>query len=294
MAKEKGSGRGLDAIFIDNYEDETGAAGEKSVLRLSEIEPDPTQPRTVFERQSLEELASSIANHGLIQPIVVRQGENGLYRIIAGERRWRASKMAGLTTVPVIIIEADDRKAAELSLIENLQRENLNPIEEAAAYKALIEEYDLTQDEVAIRLGKSRPAVANTMRLLNLPEEVIKLVKEKQLSAGHARALLGLSDKEIIIRLADDTVKKELSVRQLEDLVDRIKKKQNSPEVKEEPKEIEVNYVADLEKRVTKHIGRLFKIHTKGKKKKIEIEYSDERDLESLIQKLCGSSFFED
>lgn len=202
--------------------------------------------------------------------------------------------MAGLTTVPVIIIEADDRKAAELSLIENLQRENLNPIEEAAAYKALIEEYDLTQDEVAIRLGKSRPAVANTMRLLNLPEEVIKLVKEKQLSAGHARALLGLSDKEIIIRLADDTVKKELSVRQLEDLVDRIKKKQNSPEVKEEPKEIEVNYVADLEKRVTKHIGRLFKIHTKGKKKKIEIEYSDERDLESLIQKLCGSSFFED
>lgn len=294
MAKEKGSGRGLDAIFIDNYEDENVSAGEKSTLRLSEIEPDPTQPRTVFEHQALEELASSIANHGLIQPIVVRQGNNGFYRIIAGERRWRASKMAGLTTVPVIIIDADDRKAAELSLIENLQRENLNPIEEAAAYKALIEEYDLTQEEVATRLGKSRPAVANTMRLLNLPEDVIKLVKDKQLSAGHARALLGVSDTEIAVSLANDTVKKDLSVRQLEDLVDKIKKKQNSPEVREEPETAEVNYIADLEKRVTKHIGRLFKIHTKGKKKKIEIEYSDERDLESLIQKLCGNSFFED
>lgn len=294
MAKEKGSGRGLDAIFIDNYDSDESTVGEKSTLRLSEIEPEASQPRTVFEHQALEELASSIANHGLIQPIVVRKGENGYYRIIAGERRWRASKMAGLTEVPVIIVEADDRKAAELSLIENLQRENLNPIEEAEAFKALIEEYDLTQDEVASRIGKSRPTVTNTMRLLNLPERAVELIKDKQISAGHAKVLLGLTDEETIVRLAEDTAKKDLSVRQLEDLVGKIKKKQNETVTEKEPETVEVDYIADLEKRVTNQIGRIFKIHTKGKKKKIEIEYSDEKDLEDLIQKICGNTVFED
>ena len=293
MAKEKGSGRGLDAIFIDNYDIEETAGREKTTVRISEIEPESTQPRTIFEREALEELATSIATHGLIQPIVVREGSNGLYRIIAGERRWRASKMAGLSEVPVIIIDADDRKAAELSLIENLQRENLNPIEEAAAFKALIDEYGLTHDEVSSRIGKSRSAVTNTMRLLNLPEEVVELVKNNQLSAGHARALLGLSDTELICKLAKDAVSKELSVRQLEALINRLK---NAPKT-EEPAAIatvQVDYVADLEKRVSSQMGRLFKIHTKGKRKKIELEYSDERDLENIIRKLCGDSVFDD
>lgn len=293
MAKEKGAGRGLDAIFIDNYDLEETNERQKTTVRISEIEPESTQPRTIFEREALEELATSIATHGLIQPIVVREGSNGLYRIIAGERRWRASKMAGLSEVPVIIIDADDRKAAELSLIENLQRENLNPIEEAAAFKSLIEEYGLTHDEVSTRIGKSRSAVTNTMRLLNLPDEVVDLVKNNQLSAGHARALLGLSDTELMCKLAKDTVSKELSVRQLETLINRLK---NAPKEEESPDvaSVQVDYVADLERRVSSQMGRLFKIHTKGKRKKIELEYSDERDLENIIRKLCGDSVFDD
>lgn len=293
MAKEKGSGRGLDAIFIDNYEIEDSTSDRITTLRLSEIEPEPTQPRSIFEHEPLEELASSIATHGLLQPIIVRNGKNGYYRIVAGERRWRASKMAGLAEVPVIIIEADDRKAAELSLIENLQRENLNPLEEAEAYKALIDEYDLTQEEVSSRIGKSRSAISNTMRLLNLPETVLQLIKDKKLTAGHARALLGLNDNALICTVAEKAVAKSLSVRQVEALVDslngKIKKNTLTP-----PSVVEVDYVAELEKRVTEQIGRLFKIHTKGKRKKIEIEYSDERDLENIIKKLCGNTFFED
>lgn len=293
MAKEKGSGRGLDAIFIDNYEIEDSSTDKITTLRLSEIEPEPTQPRTIFEHEPLEELASSIATHGLLQPIIVRNGKNGYYKIVAGERRWRASKMAGLAEVPVIIIEADDRKAAELSLIENLQRENLNALEEAEAYKALIDEYDLTQEEVSSRIGKSRSAISNTMRLLNLPASVLQLIKDKKLTAGHARALLGLNDSELICTIAEKAVAKSLSVRQVEALVDSLngktKKSASTP-----PTTVEVDYVAELEKRVTTSMGRLFKIHTKGKRKKIEIEYSDERDLENIIKKLCGNTFFED
>ncbi|MBR5322959.1 MAG: ParB/RepB/Spo0J family partition protein [Clostridia bacterium] len=293
MAKEKGSGRGLDAIFIDNYEIEESSSDRITTLRLSEIEPEPTQPRSIFEHEPLEELASSIATHGLLQPIIVRNGKNGYYRIVAGERRWRASKMAGLAEVPVIIIEADDRKAAELSLIENLQRENLNALEEAEAYKALIDEYDLTQEEVSSRIGKSRSAISNTMRLLNLPESVLQLIKEKKLTAGHARALLALNDSELICTIAEKAVAKALSVRQVEALVDSLseKTKKTTPSTSAV---IEVDYVAELEKRVTEQMGRLFKIRSKGKCKKIEIEYSDERDLENIIKKLCGNTFFED
>ena len=296
MAKEKGSGRGLDAIFIDNYEIDEEKSQGVTTLRLSEIEPEPTQPRSIFDHEPLEELASSIATHGLLQPIVVREGNNGYYRIIAGERRWRASKMAGLTEVPVIIIEADDRKAAELSLIENLQRENLNAIEEATAFRALIDEYDLTQEEVSSRLGKSRSAVANSMRLLDLPKEVTELVKSNDLSAGHARALLGLSNKEILPDVAKKVVSKGLSVRLTEDLVRSLNKKETQ-KTEIEPKNtdaITINYIEDLEKRVTSQIGKIFKIKEKGKKKRIEIEYSDNADLENIIKKLCGSSFFED
>lgn len=294
MAKIKGSGRGLDAIFIDNFDTEEKTDKVLS-LRLSQIEPEPTQPRSIFDHQPLEELASSIATHGLLQPIIVREGQNGLYRIIAGERRWRASKMAGLTEVPVIIIEADDKKAAELSLIENLQRENLNPIEEAAAYKALIEEYDLTQEEVSSRIGKSRSAVSNSMRLLDLPSEVTDLIKSNELSAGHARALLGLNDKTNISELAKKIASKGLSVRATEELVRTANKKDTQkPTIDTNDTEVIVNYIADLEKRVTSQMGRQFKIHTKGKRKKVEIEYSDDNDLELIIKKLCGAHFFDE
>ena len=296
MAKEKGSGRGLDAIFIDNYESEDSNGDRIIKLRLSEIEPDSSQPRSIFDHEPLEELAASIAMHGLIQPIVVRQGDNGYYKIIAGERRWRASKMAGLTEVPVVVIEADDRKAAELSLIENLQRENLNAIEEAAAYRALIEEYDLTQEEVSSRIGKSRSAIANSMRLLNLPESISALVKDKQLSAGHARTLLGLNDKSLMEEVAKKTIASGMSVRQLESLVISLneKAKKTDKDVQTVSQGIEVDYISHLEKRVTSYMGRVFKIHTKGKKKKIEIEYSDDKDLEQIITKLCGESVFDD
>ncbi len=295
MAKEKGAGRGLDAIFIDNYELEDNTGDKITTLRLNEIEPEPTQPRSFFDHEPLEELASSIATHGLLQPIIVREGSKGYYRIIAGERRWRASKMAGLTEVPVIIIEADDRKAAELSLIENLQRQNLNAIEEAAAYKSLIEEYNLTQEEVSSRIGKSRSAIANSMRLLDLPNDVLELIKQNTLTAGHARALLGLNNKNILSETAQKIASKGLSVRLTEELVRTINKK-DANNKKQEPilQAFEVDYIADLEKRVTSQIGRLFKIHTKGKRKKVEIEYSDEKDLENIIKKLCGNTIFED
>ena len=293
MGKDKGLGRGLDAIFLDNSEEEKG--DKVTTLRLSEIEPEQKQPRTIFNHEPLEELASSIATHGLIQPIIVRESKNGYYKIIAGERRWRASKMAGLTEVPVIIIEADDRKAAELSLIENLQRENLNAIEEAAAYKALITEYRLTQEEVSSRIGKSRSAVANSMRLLDLPEEVADMVKKGELSAGNARALLGLIDKSGIADLAKKVVAKGLSVRLTEELVRVMNKKAKEADKKEQKdNEFKVDYIAALEKRVTSYIGRRVKIYQTGKRKKIELEYSDDNDLENILKTLCGQSFFDD
>lgn len=294
MAKIKGSGRGLDAIFIDNFETEN--KGDKlQNVNLNMIEPEQNQPRTVFDRQPLEELASSIALHGLLQPIVVREGENGYYRIIAGERRWRASKMAGLTEVPVIVIDADDRKAAELSLIENIQREDLNAIEEALAYRSLIEEYDLTQDEVSSKIGKSRSAISNSMRLLELPAEITELVKKNELSAGHARALLGLNDRSDMTDIALQIAKKGLSVRATEELVRSLNKKAAAKK-QEEPTEhtVTVDYIAELEKRVTSQMGRQFKIRSKGKCKKIEIEYSDDNDLERIIKQLCGQHFFDE
>ncbi len=292
MAKTKGTGRGWDAVFADNSIENTQDNVTK--LRLSEIEPEPTQPRLIFNHEPLEELASSIATHGLLQPIIVRTGKNGYYRIVAGERRWRASKMAGLTEVPVVVIDVNDREAAELSLIENLQRENLNPIEEALAYKALIDEYNLTQMEVSDRIGKSRVFVSNTMRLLDLPEETLEFVKKNELSAGHARALLGLRDRSLLNTIAKQIISKGLSVRATEELVRSINKKDTAVEKLTPPTDVEVDYIFDLEKRVTSQLGRQFKIHTKGKKKKIELEYSDENDLERIIKQLCGSDFFED
>ncbi len=294
MAKEKGTGRGIDAIFLDNFDIDDNKGDKITKLRLSEIEPDPTQPRSIFDHKPLEELAESIANHGLLQPITVREGKNGYYRIIAGERRWRASKMAGLSEVPVIIIEADDRKAAELSLIENLQREDLNPIEEAKAYQALIDEYDLTQKEVSSIIGKKRETVTNALRLLDLPEEVAELVKQNELTAGHAKVLLGINDKELIPIAAQKVIEKQLSVRATEALRDSLNKKSENRDENEKNDGVTVDYIADLEKRIAGQIGRHIKIKSTGKRKKIEIEYTDNNDLENIVKKLCGSTFFED
>lgn len=292
MAKPKntGLGRGLEAIFLENTPDENGGI---TMLRLSEIEPNPDQPRKDFDQESLSQLAESIAAHGLIQPIVVRStGSGEFYEIIAGERRWRASKMAGLTEVPVIIKELDDEKAAQISLIENVQREDLNPIEEAAAYRLLIEDYNMTQEALSRQIGKSRSAISNTMRLLDLPENVSDMVKNGTLSAGHARALLGLKDQSAIEFAAATVVSKNLSVRDTEMLVKKLNKKDRPSSEKDEPDF--VDYTAELAKKMTSRLGRKVIISGKGKKRKLEISFSDDSELEELISKLCGENIFDD
>ena len=226
---------------------------------------------------------------------MVRKSLGGFYEIIAGERRWRASKLAGLEEVPAVVMDSDDLKTAELSLIENIQRENLNAIEEALAYRMLIETYSLTQENVAQRVGKSRTAVTNSLRLLDLPESVSELVAEGKLSAGHARALLGLDDKNMIDKIAVEVSEKELSVRETEELVRRLNKPQipKNPVVTEK-NDSEPDYVAILEKKVRQTIGRRVKIVSGKRSKKLEIEFSDDRDLESLLTTLCGKSIFDD
>lgn len=293
MAKPKGLGRGLDSIFFDNTETESTNA--PNVIRLADIRPRADQPRKSFDQEALEQLARSIAEHGLIQPIVVRKSLGGFYEIIAGERRWRASKLAGLEEVPTIILDSDDLKTAEISLIENIQRENLNAIEEALAYRMLIETYSLTQESVAQRVGKSRTAVTNSLRLLDLPDSVSTLVAEGKLSAGHARALLGLDDKDIIHQIALEVSEKELSVRETEELVRRLNKPRTvkNPVIPEE-NDSEPDYVAILEKKVRQTIGRRVKIVSGKRSKKLEIEFSDDRDLENLLTTLCGKSIFDD
>ena len=293
MAKPKGLGRGLDSIFFDNTETESN--NTPNTVRLADIRPRADQPRKSFDQDALEQLARSIAEHGLIQPIVVRKSLGGFYEIIAGERRWRASKLAGLEEVPTIILDSDDLKTAEISLIENIQRENLNAIEEALAYRMLIETYSLTQESVAQRVGKSRTAVTNSLRLLDLPDSVSALVAEGKLSAGHARALLGLDDKDLIDQVALEVSEKELSVRETEELVRRL----NKPRVVKNPVVVEENdsepdYVAILEKKVRQTIGRRVKIVSGKRSKKLEIEFSDDRDLENLLTTLCGKSIFDD
>lgn len=292
MAK-KGLGRGLDALLADN-EIETSPGGV-SVLRLSEIEPNRSQARKVFDPAALEELASSISQHGLIQPLVVRRKENGFYEIIAGERRWRASKMAGLTEVPVIVKETDDESAALLSLIENLQRENLNPVEEANGYRELMESFGLTQDEASRKVGKSRTAVANILRILNLPDSVLALVSDGALSYGHARTLLPLMDKfdeDEIFKISKDVAASSMSVRETEKLVKRLlaEQKETPPTDKSEKA-----YYSLLEKRIGSVIGRKASLATeKDGSGRLILRYTSGEDLENLIKSLCGNDFFED
>lgn len=285
MAKKPALGRGLDMIFSDNTPEENGGGVVK--LRLSDVEPKGDQPRQQFDQEALSQLADSIAANGVLQPILVRPATGGTYQIIAGERRWRASKLAGLLEIPAIIMETDDLKTAQLALIENLQREDLNPYEEAKAYKALLTEYSLTQEEIATTLGKSRSAVANSLRLLDLPDEISVLLRDGSLSAGHCRALLGLRDKSNIGALAARVIARNLSVRETESAVKALNRKKPDTEHDDG---ISVNYVAELERRVTGLCGRYCKIAAKGARKTVTVEYSDEKDLEELLSTLCGRS----
>lgn len=282
MAKrntELGLGRGLNALLGDP---ELPVQGEGSVsLPISQVEPGLNQPRKRFEQGALDDLAESIRVHGIIQPLTVRRLATGYYQIIAGERRWRAAKAAGLQEVPAVIIEADDRKVMELGLIENLQREDLNPAEEARGYRSLMEDYGLTQEQVAQQMGKSRPAITNTLRLLALPDEVMKLVEEGALSAGHARAILGAPTAALQKETAKRVVEGQLSVRQTEALIKTLQKEKNE-KAKEEKSDLSL-YLGDLEKDLAGRLGRKVKIDHKGKKGRIELEYYNEQDLETLL-----------
>lgn len=282
MAKRKtelGLGRGLNALLGDP---DLQPQGEGSVtLPISQVEPGLNQPRKRFDQEALADLAESIRIHGIIQPLTVRRLSTGYYQIIAGERRWRAAKLAGLTEVPAVIMEAGDRKVMELGLIENLQREDLNPAEEARGYQTLMEEYGLTQEQVAQQMGKSRPAIANTLRLLALPEDIMKLVEEGQLSAGHARAILGAPTPAMQRQAAKKVVEGQLSVRQTEALIKALQKQaQEKPKPAGEDLSL---YLGELEKDLSGRLGRKVKIAHRGKRGKIELEYYDSQDLEGLL-----------
>lgn len=286
MSKPSGLGRGLDALFVEN--EVTQSQNEITVLRISRIEPDKDQHRKSFDPAALEELAQSISTHGLIQPIIVRPLENGNYKIIAGERRWRASKMAGLEEVPVIIREIEDMEAAEIALIENLQREDLNPIDEANGYDRLICDYNITQEEVAKKVGKSRSVITNALRLLNLPPEALTLLKEKRISAGHARALLGLKNAERIPEVCNFIVEKAMSVREVEKLVKQL----NSPKVPKTQQELSKDvYIKEAERKLTSELGRRVGIkYNSGKESgSLVLEYFDNDDLEEILSLLCKS-----
>ena len=293
MAKRNsGLGRGLDAIFFENaLQNDRSEAGAPSTLRISLIDPKGDQPRKYFEKEPLEKLAESIKENGLLQPILVREYGEGRYQIIAGERRFRASKLAGLTEIPAIVLDKDDQSCAQISLIENIQRENLNPLEEAMAYRSLMTDYDMTQEELSERIGKSRSAIANTLRLLELPEQVLIMVASRELSAGHARTLLGLKNRDMMVVLAERTTVMDLSVRQLEDEVKKANKVQKE-EKEEEPLPL-VDYFREMELRVQSCLGRRVAINGKGKKKSITLFYEDNEDLDELLKSICGEDFLE-
>lgn len=281
-AKEKkGLGTGLGVLFgADEFDDEA----EQLTLPISKVEPRSEQPREYFDQEALEALADSIRQYGLIQPITVRKLDSGYYQIIAGERRWRASRLAGMTEVPVRVIEADDRRTAELALVENLQREDLNPIEEAKGYKLLIEEYGLTQEDAARSVGRSRPAVTNAMRLLMLTPPVMEMVEKGKLSAGHARAILSVSEPSKQLAAANEIIKKNYSVRKAEQLAARIAREPR--QAPEESGEISVDYAAEISNELSKKLGRKVKLIDGKRNGKIEIEFYGADDREALIEKL--------
>jgi ParB family chromosome partitioning protein len=273
LAKKSGLGKGLAAIFAENTE-ETGAP---VTLRISEIEPNRNQPRKEFDEEALSELADSIAQHGVLQPLLVRPILSGGYQIVAGERRWRAARMAGLSQVPVVIREMDDAQVMELALIENLQREDLSPLEEAMGYRSLMEQYDFTQEEISQTVGKSRPAVANALRLLSLPEELQSLIEEGALSAGHGRALLAWKEPEEMIQMGKKAAEEGLSVRQLEKMAQAQKQKKPTPQRQGN------HYYEEVRLAMSQHLGRKVKVSGTKKKGELRIEFYGEEDLKNLL-----------
>ena len=283
-AKKGGLGRGLDALFADNSVEENSSASAVK-LSLNEIEPNKDQPRKTFDEKALSELADSIAQHGVIQPLLVRPMPDGSYQLVAGERRWRAARRAGLSEVPVVIREMSDSEMMELALIENLQREDLNPIEAAEGLQQLIHTYGLTQETAAARVGRSRPAIANALRLLSLPTPILELTRDGKISAGHARALLSLNDEEKMVEIADQILKKEISVREVERLAKAAAKEKKQPE--NHPLRRDTFY-DEVELALTNSLGRRIKVNLNKKENRgtIEIEFFDQNDLTDLSRLL--------
>lgn len=282
MAVTKGLGKGLGALLGD-FSEESPEQSPYRMLPIYKVEPNPDQPRRDFDDEELEALAESISIHGVIQPLTVRESPNGYYQIIAGERRWRASRMANLSEIPAVVVEADDKKAMELALIENLQRQDLNPVEEAMGYQTLMQEHGLTQEDAAARVGKSRPAVANALRLLNLPPEILEMVRCGKLTAGHARAVLTLKTEKKQLEAAQKIAALGLSVRQAELLCRNMSREQPA---KEPPVTLAVDYVAECEKNLSRHLGRGVKIINGKRKGKFELEFYGQDDLQTLLDAL--------
>ena len=293
--KPSGLGRGFYDIFNDNniMESKKGAA---EMIRVSSIDPRHDQPRKTFEREALESLADSIATYGVLQPIIVRENPaaEGTYEIIAGERRWRAAKMAGLSEIPAVIFDGDELRAAQVAMIENIQREDLNPVEEALGYGALIDRFGLTQDQLAKQVGKSRSAITNMLRLLDLPDEGLELLRSGELKEGHARALLGLDEEAHMILLANRTVASGLSVREVEAAVKRMNALADKVDDEiADPAAVQVRlHMKELEKRAMSALGRKVRISRSTHKKVVELTYDDDSDLEALLLALCGENIF--
>ncbi len=283
MATKKGLGKGLGALIQDYSEEVQQEKSPYQLLPIYKVEPNPGQPRRDFDEEELQALSESIAIHGIIQPLTVRDMGNGYYQIIAGERRWRAARMAKLQEVPAVIVEADDKKAMELALIENLQRQDLNPVEEALGYKSLMADYGLTQEEAASRVGKSRPAVANALRLLNLREEVLEMVRTGALTPGHARAVLTLPTEKKQLEAAKKIIALSLSVRQAETLCKNLAKE---PAPRKEDNVLRVDYVGECEKALSKQLGRGVKIVNDKRKGRFELEFYGQEDLQKLLEAL--------
>ena len=297
--KTGGLGRGLNALFdnessespfsssfTDNVKIEENNDKKVVILKHRDIEPNPSQPRKTFDREKLEALSDSIKAHGIVQPILVKKASGGMYTIIAGERRWRAAKLAGLKEIPCIIKDYDEKELMEIALVENLQREDLNPIEEAEGYKRLMDAFSLNQEEVAERVGKSRSAIANSLRLNNLSSEVKKLVTDGKLSQGHARTLLSVDDKKLQLELAEKIIEEGLSVRQTEKLVSQNTKLTKEKVVPPQTSDIIKRYFSDIETNLSQKLGTKVKILSGKKKGKIEIEYYSKEDLERLLKNL--------
>lgn len=290
-----GLGRDFYSILDDNMiEDKKESV---TTVKISDIEPRKDQPRKEFDEESIQLLADSITIHGVLQPIIVRENADysGTYEIIAGERRWRAAKMAGLSEMPVVVVDGDDLKIAQIALVENVQRENLNPVEEAFAYQALVERFGLTQEQLSKEVGKSRSAIANMLRLIDLPDEVLALLKDGKITSGHARAILGLDDDEQMVSLAQKTYEKDLSVREVERIVRKMLAEQDEEilKVTDDDSVQRRVYMRDLERKAMDKLGRKVRINQTTKKKTVELAFDSDADLEELLTLICGSGLFE-